>query len=250
LGSRFFTRRRDRGDERQTEGGEGMGRGKLIVFEAGDASGKATQADKLFRRLLDGGYPVRKIEFPNYASQASSLIKMYLRGDFGKDPEQINPYAASTFFTVDRYASYKTEWEEYYLTGGILIADRYTTSNMVHQAAKITDQEQRTAYLQWLEDFEFNIFGLPRPDIVLFLDMPPEFSWRLMEERRRIESRSGDVVDIHEQDPEYLRQCYESALELAQRYHWHKIGCVRAENVRSIDEIHEEIYQTAVTLLT
>ena len=144
-------------------------KGKLIIIESGsDASGKATQTKKLVERLSNEYKNIRKVEYPNYESESSALVKMYLRGDFGKNPSDVDPYVASTFYAADRYASFKTEWEEFYNNGGIVIADRYTTSNMVHQASKM-DKEDRDKYLDWLVDYEFNLYKIPKPDCVIFL---------------------------------------------------------------------------------
>lgn len=215
--------------------------GKLICIEAGDGSGKETQARRLFQRLKDSNYKVHKVEYPNYASESSSLIKMYLRGDFGSRPGDVSPYIASTFYAVDRYASYKTEWEQFYLDGGIILADRYTTSNMVHQAVKIQDPKQREEYLNWLWDFEFNLFGLPQPDCVVFLDMPPEYSVKLIQNRNN--KITGKIEkDIHERDAAYLKQSYQAALWLSEKYGWYRVRCVEEEHIRSVEDIHNEIF--------
>lgn len=147
-----------------------MGKGKLIIIESGsDASGKATQSERLYERLISEGKKCMKITFPDYESDSSALVKMYLNGDFGKNPNDVSPYVSSTFYAADRYASYKTKWGEFYNSGGIIISDRYTTSNMVHQAAKIESPEKEK-FLEWLYDLEFNIYGIPTPDEVIFLD--------------------------------------------------------------------------------
>jgi len=216
--------------------------GKLICIEAGDGSGKETQTNKLLKRLQNENCNVRKVSFPNYASESSSLIKMYLRGDFGSRPEDVNPYIASTFYAVDRYASYKTEWESFYEAGGIVLADRYTTSNMMHQAVKIKDPEEREKFLDWLWNFEFDMFGLPKPNCVVFLDMPPEYAARLME-RRKNKITGSEGKDIHERDAVYLNQVYKCALWLAEKYGWHRISCVRNHCIRSISDINEEIFE-------
>lgn len=216
--------------------------GKLIIIEGGDGSGKATQTRKLWERLKVEGFLTRKIEFPNYASPSSALVKMYLGGELGKDPNAVNPYAASTFYAVDRYASYKQDWERDYLQGGIILSDRYTTSNMIHQAAKIKDSEEWEKYLDWLKDFEYRLMGLPQPDLVLYLNMPPNHSIRLIAARNAKSSVSEQ--DIHEKDFNYLRQSYENALKVAAREKWVEVSCVtEQQTLRSIDEIHEEIYQ-------
>jgi dTMP kinase len=216
-------------------------RGKLIIIDGSDGSGKATQATRLYERLKNEGLKVRKIEFPNYISESSSLIKMYLNGQFGTDPNDVNPYAASTFYAVDRFASYKTEWKSFYDEGGIVLCDRYTTSNMIHQAAKIQDNGEKYKFLDWLWDFEFNLFKLPVPDCVVFLDMPSEYSRRLMEVRNN--KFTGDnTKDIHERNYDYMEVSYKNALVVAEKYSWKKVKCIDDSGVRSIEEIHEEIY--------
>jgi dTMP kinase len=222
------------------------GEGKLIIIEAGDGCGKATQTARLYERLLAEGYPVKKVEFPDYASPSSALIKMYLNGDFGTQPDSVNAYAASAFFAADRYASYKTTWGEWYRQGGIILADRYTTSNMVHQAVKITDEMERNNFLNWLWDLEFAKFGLPIPNLVLFLDVPPECSSKLLAERS---SKTGGEQDIHERDNDYLTRCYHSYRLIAARYGWKSIECVTSKGLKSIDQIHQDIYQSVMTIL-
>jgi len=221
--------------------------GKLIIIEAGDGCGKATQAEKLYNRLKSAHHMVRKVEFPNYQSQSSALIKMYLNGDFGSQPNAVNPYAASAFYAVDRYASYKQEWESFYQQGGIIIADRYTTSNMVHQAVKITDDRQREEFLDWLWDLEFGKFALPVPDAVIFLDVPPAFSGKLILERAK--QAGAGRADIHEQDEAYLARCYDSYSAIAAKYGWHKIDCVNGEGLKPIAEIHEEVFQVVSAII-
>ncbi|WP_195940839.1 dTMP kinase [Romboutsia sp. 1001713B170131_170501_G6] len=220
-------------------------KGKLIIIESGsDASGKATQTKKLYERLLEDGYNVRKVEYPNYDGESSALVKMYLRGEFGSKPSDVDPYIASTFYAADRYASFKTEWEEFYNNGGIVLADRYTTSNMVHQASKMA-KEDRDKYLDWLFDYEFNLYKIPQPDCVVFLDVPIEFSKKLMENRKN-KITGEDKKDIHESDLDYLEKSYNNSLYIADKYNWEKINCVEEENLRSIDSIHEEIYKVVV----
>lgn len=225
-----------------------MYKGKLIVLEAGDGSGKATQTNKLYERLLKEGYKVLKIEYPNYKSNSSALIKMYLNGEFGQNPEDINAYAASTFYAVDRYASFKKEWEQFYKEGGIVLADRYTTSNMVHQASKINDISEKEKFLDWLWELEFKLMGLPVPDKVLFLDMPPEYSFKLMMERKNKFTGSKEK-DIHERNNSYLIQSYNNACYIADKYNWDKIKCVENESIKTIGEIHENIYKSLAEII-
>jgi dTMP kinase len=220
--------------------------GKVITIESGsDASGKATQAKKLYDRLLAEGYCIKKVEYPNYDSESSALVKMYLNGKFGTNPNDVNAYVASTFFAVDRYASYKTEWEGFYKEGGIVIADRYTTSNMVHQACKIQDDKERDIFLDWLWEYEFNLYKLPVPDCVVFLDMPVEYSLELMKDRDNKFTGSKEK-DIHESNVGYLTSSYKNALQVVDKYNWIKVSCTANNKLRSIDEIHEEVYKSII----
>ena len=222
-------------------------KGKLIIIESGsDASGKATQTKRLFERLSEENSNIRKVEYPNYDSESSALVKMYLRGDFGNNASDVDPYISSTFFAADRYASFKTEWEEFYNNGGIVIADRYTTSNMVHQASKM-DEKDRDKYLDWLVDYEFNLYKIPEPDCVIFLDVPIEFSQKLMENRKN-KITGEDKKDIHESDIEYLTKSYNNALYIANKYNWKKINCVKDGTLRSIDDIHDEAPKSCIHL--
>ena len=183
--------------------------GTLFVIEGVDGSGKATQTDLLYQALQKQDKPVRKVSFPNYDSPSSSLIKMYLNGEFGSDPQSVNAFATSVFFAVDRFASFRKDWQPFYENGGIVIADRYVTSNLVHQAGKIAEAAEKERYVHWLSDLEYNIFGLPRPDCVIFLDMPPAYSLRLRQQRNTL--KQGLTQDIHEADQQYLQQAYENA---------------------------------------
>lgn len=216
--------------------------GKLIIIEGGDGSGKATQTEKLWKRLTQEGFEIMKVEFPNYDSPSSSLVKMYLGGEFGKDPNAVNPYAASTFYAVDRFASFKMGWEGFYREGGIIISDRYTTSNMIHQAVKIKDEAEWRRYINWLKDFEYRLMGLPEPDLVIYLDMPPELSLKFIAKREAKSSISSR--DIHEKDREYLIQSYQAAQRVKEMENWVSILCLNEQQeLRSIDDIHEEIYK-------
>lgn len=216
--------------------------GKLIIIESGsDASGKATQSELIYEKLKNEGVKVRKVQYPNYESESSTLVKMYLRGDFGKNADDVDAYIASTFFTADRYASYKTEWEDFYKDGGVVIADRYTTSNMVHQASKMA-VEDRDKYLDWLDDYEYGMFKMPRPDVVIFLNVPVEFSRKLM--ANRMNKFTGEKEkDIHERDAEYLERTYRNSLYIADKYEWKIVECIKDGELRSIDDINNEIYK-------
>jgi len=222
-------------------------KGKLIVLDASDGCGKDTQTEKLYHRLAEDGFMVKKVKFPNYDSPSSSLIKMYLDGSFGAAPSEVDPYITSTFYTVDRYATYKKDWESFYSKGGIVIADRYTTSNMVHQTVKFTDPEAKNSYLQWLQDFEYRLFQLPQPDCVVFLDMPPEFSRKLLAARAGKTDRPGK--DIHENNEGFMIQSYYSAMEMAARFQWARVACVTDGVLRNIEDIHEEVYSIVKSVL-
>jgi dTMP kinase len=226
-------------------------KGKLITIESGvDASGKATQTAMLFDRLKAEGYNIKKVEFPNYKSPSSVFVRMYLDGRFGDDPEQIDPYKVSPMFALDRYCSYKESWEGFYNSGGIIIADRYTTSNMVYQASKIDNREAKDRFLDWLWDLEFDIYGLPVPDMVLFLNVPPDIGRRLMENRAN-KFDGGSGKDIHESDAVYLSKTYDNALYVAEKYKWIIIDCYDKDSNRMypVERIHHSIYGTVSEFL-
>jgi dTMP kinase len=222
--------------------------GKLISIDGVDGCGKATQSEILKDRLINEGFVVKKIEFPNYKSDSSALIKMYLNGEFGDKANSVNPFVASTFYAADRFASFKKDWEHFLMDGGIVICDRYTTSNMIHQAAKIDNEERKIKYLDWLWDFEFNLFNLPQPDSIIFLDIPIEYSIKFMADRDN-KFTGEKTKDIHEKDFEYLKKSYYNALFVARRYSWNKINCIKGNKLKTIEEIHEEIYKTVKCVL-
>ena len=211
--------------------------GKLIVIEGLDGSGKSTQLDILPSGLKKIGIDSKTVSFPDYDSDSSALVKMYLSGKFGDKPDDVNAYAASTFYAVDRYASYKTGWGEYYNGGGTVVAGRYTTSNAVHQASKLP-KEKWDNFLSWLYDFEYNKIGIPKPDLVIFLDMPIEVSQKLMSKRY---SENGGKKDIHEKDVNYLNHCREAAIHTAQFSGWKIISCAKDGEARSIEDISADI---------
>lgn len=217
-----------------------MNMGKLIVLEGTDGSGKSTQFQLLKQRLEREGTAFRTIEFPRYQEPSSALIRMYLDGEFGRNPGDVNAYAASTFYAVDRYASFRMDWGAYYKQGGLLLSDRYTSSNAVHQASKLREP-MRPDFYRWLYDLEFVRFGLPVPDLVIYLDMPTELSEALLRKR---ENDTHTHADIHEQDLDYLRVCRNTGLEAAAFYGWRVISCARNGALRSPEDIHEEIYRT------
>ncbi len=222
-------------------------KGRLITIEAGDGSGKATQTNALYDRLKREGYDVLKVEYPDYASESSALVRMYLGGAFGDRAEDVSAYGASAFFAVDRYASYQLKWKEAYERGAVILADRYTTSNMVHQAVKLQDAAEREAFLDWLWDFEFVRLGLPVPDAVIFLDMPPEVSDRLIAARAK--NDAARQKDIHEKDSAYLHRCHAAYSAVADKYGWARVQCSEAGEVRSIEDIHQDVYNVVKKVL-
>ena len=215
---------------------------RLVVLEGTDGSGKATQARLLEQELAKAGIKCRRISFPRYDSQSSALVRMYLGGSFGEDPEAVNPYASSVFFSVDRYASFMTEWKEDYDSGVVIIADRYTTSNAVHQAEKLSGSG-REDFLKWLFDFEYRLLKLPKPDLVVFLDMPSEKSFELMEKRQ------GTSGDIHEKDKQYLEKCRSNALDISRRFDWRRVDCVRGQEIRTPEDISHEVLSAVKEVL-
>ena len=219
--------------------------GKLIVIEGTDGSGKSTQFRMLSQHLNQDGREFKHIVFPRYDQESSALIRMYLGGQFGSKPSDVNAYAASSFYAVDRYASYKMDWGAWYENGGLILSDRYTTSNAVHQASKEAP-EDREKYLHWLYDFEYDKLKLPCPDLVIYLDVPTDFTEKMLRSR---EAATNTKADIHEQDMTYLATCRETGRTAAAYYGWTVINCVADGKMRSIEDIHEEIYRHVQTCL-
>jgi len=219
--------------------------GKLIVLEGTDGSGKATQCAALRKHLEEAGVSCRQVEFPRYNEDSSALIRQYLRGDFGKKPGDVNAYAASAFYAVDRFASFRQDWGDFYRDGGLVLADRYTTSNAVHQGAKLPPGD-RAGYFRWLFDFEYRLMGLPAPDLVIYLDVPTELTGENM---RRREAETHTAADIHEQDGDYLRRCRTAAREAAELFGWKTVPCTEQGAMRSIEDIHEDIYRLVKEIL-
>lgn len=219
--------------------------GKLIVIEGTDGSGKSTQFRLLTDRLESEQVKFQKLVFPQYSEPSSALIRMYLGGEFGKSPSDVNAYAASAFYSVDRYASYRKVWGKWYEEGGLVVSDRYTTSNAVHQASK-EPEDKREDFLNWLYDFEYDKLGLPRPDLVIYLDVRTDFTEKMLRHR---ESETNTHADIHEQDMQYLATCRRMGRAAAEHYGWTVIRCVRDGAMRSMEDIHEEIYRHVAACL-
>ena len=212
--------------------------GKLIVLEGTDGCGKSTQLELLAERLEQEKTDFRRLRFPRYDKDSSALIRMYLGGEFGSDPAAVNAYAASSFFAVDRFASYAQDWKDYYQKGGLLISDRYTTSNAVHQGSKLSGEAQRE-FFAWLYDLEFVKMQLPKPDLVILLDLPIALSRKMMRHR---EADTHTHADIHEKNAAYLEACRRTAAAAAEHYGWKVVSCAKDGKVRSVEEIHEDVY--------
>ncbi len=213
--------------------------GKLIVIEGLDGCGKSTQLELLPKALKEKGIDCKSVSFPQYESDSSALVKMYLSGKFGDKPGDVNAYAASVFYTVDRYASYKENWGEFYEKGGTVVSGRYTTSNAIHQTSKLP-REQWEDFLNWLYDFEYVKIGIPKPDKVIFLDMPVEVSQKLLSNRYEGDE---DKKDIHESDIEYLNNCRKAAKFTADYSGWTTISCAKDGEPRSIADIAADILE-------
>jgi len=212
--------------------------GNLIVFEGIDGSGKSTQFDMMCNRLLSENRHFKRLVFPRYNEPSSALIRMYLGGEFGDNPDSVNAYAASSFFAVDRYASFVQDWREYYKNDGLILTDRYTTSNALHQGSKIAEKE-REQFFKWLYEYEFNLIGLPSPDMVIYMDIDAEFAAGRLRHR---EAETETSADIHESSIAYLRNCAESGRHAVKLYGWHSIKCMIDGFERDKDDIHIEIY--------
>ena len=215
--------------------------GKLIIFEGLDGSGKGTQTELACQSLRQKGYDPLKITFPDYESESSALVKMYLSGQFGQKPDDVNAYAASTFYAVDRYASYKTSWGAAYRSNSLIISDRYTTSNAVHQCSKLPPMHW-DGFLEWLFDFEYKKLGLPAPDAVIYLAVDPDVSQRLIAER---DNGDQTKMDIQEKDTEYLARSRAAAEYCARKLGWKRIECTTVadgvKTIRSVEDIHAEV---------
>ena len=218
-----------------------MMQGRLIVMEGIDGSGKSTQYRLLTERLEREGRVFRTVKFPRYDQDSSALIRAYLAGEYGKNPGDVNPYAASTFYAVDRFASFRTDWGAYYEDGGLILCDRWTTSNACHQGSKLPPEE-REKFLDWLAEFEYGLLGLPAPDRVIYLNTELEVSLRQLAGR-------GSEADIHERDRAYLAACLDAGRFAAEHYGWTRIESVRGDAMRPPEEIHEEIYRAVMDII-
>lgn len=220
--------------------------GKIIAIEGIDGSGKETQSKRLEEVLRARGFDVRRVSFPRYEDGATTLVRRYLSGEYGEDPDQVNPYTASVFYAADRADAFLKELGDFYRKGGVIITDRYTTSNMIHQASKIEDEEERERFLSWLEDLEYEKMGIPSPDQVFFLNLAPEVSMRLIEKRAE---KAKSVKDIHEKDEAYLSRSASRAKRLAEGRGWTLIDCAPDGEMLPVDVIGEKLLSQVLPLL-
>ena len=211
--------------------------GKLLVLEGLDGSGKSTQTDRLKTALLQENIDLKQIKLPDYDNPSSTLVKMYLNGDFGEKPSDVNAYAASSFYAVDRFASFQNGWKKPFDEGTLILADRYVTSNASYQMTKLPEEEWAD-YLDWLEDYEYVKLGLPEPTLVVFFDMPVEVSQKLMTSRYE---GNESKKDVHEKDVAYLQHCRKAALFAAEKQGWAIIPCAEGDTPRSIEDIHADV---------
>lgn len=221
-------------------------KGILIALDGLDGSGKETQTRLLEEALKAKGIPCRSVSFPTYDEKMSAAVKLYLGGAFGSDPHAVNGYAASVFYGVDRYCSYMLDWKKDYEAGTVILANRYTTANAVHQLSKLP-AEDYDGFLEWLFDLEYGKMGLPVPDLVLYLCVPPEVSEALIKSRS---SQTGRETDIHENDKRHLSDSYKAALYSAEKLGWKKIDCARGTALRTREDIHKEILRAVEALLS
>lgn len=218
---------------------------KIIVIEGLDGSGKATQTQILAEKLANQGKKVRKLEFPDYANPSSSLVKMYLGGDFGDKPEDVNAYAASAFYAVDRVASYMQFWKKDYADDSVILSDRYATSNIIYQMSKLPENEW-DSFIEWQADFEYKKLGIPQPDKVIYLDVDPKVSQKLMEKRY---NGDNSKKDLHEKNLNYLLECRKSAIYAAQKCGWTVIDCCENGEIKAIEKIAKEIEEATIKIL-
>jgi dTMP kinase len=223
-----------------------MSKGRLVVLEGIDGSGKSANYRRLCTHMDEKKVKYHSIVFPRYDKESSALIRMYLGGEFGSKPEDVNAYTASTFYAVDRFASFRSDWGDIYDNGGLILADRYTTSNAVHQGAKLPE-DQQPEFFRWLADLEYVKMGLPEPDLVIYLDVDLELSLSRMKHRQEKTHTTGD---IHETDTEYLSRCLATADKACDHFGWTRVPCRNPDGTeRDIDEKYLEVYDLVMSVL-
>ncbi len=212
---------------------------RLIAIDGLDASGKMTQTELLKEVLEKKGVPYRYLSFPTYDSDYSAHVNMYLRGRFGDDPDIVNPFAASSFFGADRYCSFMLDWKKDYDDGAVILANRYTSANAVHQLSKL-DESEFDSFLNWLTDYEYVKLGIPKPDAVVYLCVEPSVSQKMIQHRC---DETGAEKDIHEKNKQHLENSYKAALYSSEKLGWIKIDCANDGVLRTRDDIHKEIIE-------
>lgn len=213
----------------------------VVAIDGTDASGKATQTALLSERLKKEGYKVIEISYPDYDCPSSGPVKMYLDGMLGENADDTDAYAASVLFAVDRFASFRANWKKYYDDGGyVILLNRYTTANAVHQLSKIEDVAEKEKFLSWLFDFEYNLLKIPAPDTVIYLEMPTDITLSLLEKRC---DDTGAKKDIHEKDSSHLYKSHAAAIYACEKLGWNRICCGENKKPFSREEIHEKIYE-------
>lgn len=219
--------------------------GKIAVIEGLDGCGKSTQFELCAKKITEKGVSVKPISFPDYEQPSSVLVRMYLDGKLSSSADEINAYAAASFYAVDRYASFKQFWEKEYNEGIFILAARYVTSNLIYQMSKL-DKQHWVEFTDWLYDYEYERLGLPKPDKVVFLDMPLEVSQRLLAARYE-----GDESkkDIHEANMEYMKRCREAAYFSADKLGWEMIDCSDGHDPLPIDKINTMLMDKLTELL-
>ena len=217
-----------------------MEKGKLFVIEgACDGIGKSTQYSLLGKSLEKDGYSIVKHHFPTYESYQGAPVEKYLEGTYGR-PSDLSPFFINSLYAVDRAVTWHTKLKEMYKKGNIILLDRYTTSSIIYQSALLDSEEVRKKFIDYVIDFEYKKIGIKEPDDVIFLQAPFDLVTEMRNKRR---VNDGVVNDIHEQDLKFMRKVYDSALYVADYLSWEKIKCNNGNNMREIEDIHEEIYQ-------
>lgn len=220
-----------------------MNKGKIIVVEgACDGIGKSTQYSLLEKLLINNGEKIVKHHFPSYGTYQGIPVEKYLAGDFG-DIKDLSPYFINDLYATDRAVTWYSELKEAYDSGKTILLDRYTTSSLIYQAAVIENIEERKAFVDYVCDFEYNKLGIKKPDVVVFLYAPFDLVTKIRNERKQ---NDGLVNDLHERNLEFMKKVYDNAMFLADYLGWNKIKCNKGDEMKTIDEIHDEIARLVI----
>ncbi|MFA6525037.1 MAG: thymidylate kinase [Patescibacteria group bacterium] len=224
-----------------------MLKGKLIVLDGTDGSGKKTQTDLLLARLEKEGFAKEYADFPRYGKRSAVMVEDYLNGEFGK-ADEVNPYTASLFYAMDRYSASK-DLRRSLNEGKIVIANRYVSSNMGHQGGKIKDVKDREKYFAWLDNMEYNQLGIPRPDATIILYVPAKIAQGLVGKKEAREYLKGKTHDIHEEDLNHLENAEKTYMEAAEKYGFHIVNCVENDELLSREVIHEKVWEVVSSII-